>query len=64
MSQARTVSRLESVVESALFRQIVLGLIMLNAVIVGLETYPQIESRYGWLLHLADRGILYLFTVE
>ena len=64
MSNAIMVSRLEQIVESAYFRRGVISLIVLNAVIVGLETYPKVETGYGWLLHIADRAILYLFTLE
>lgn len=64
MSKVVAVNRVESIVESAFFHRTVLSLIVLNAVIVGLETYPQVESHYGWLLHLADRTILYLFSLE
>ena len=55
---------MESIVESKLFHRGVIVLIFLNAVIVGLETYPNIHANYGELLRLADRSILYLFTLE
>jgi voltage-gated sodium channel len=53
-----------SIVESARFRQVVTALILLNAIIVGMETYPDIRFTYGDLLYAADRVILYLFTLE
>ncbi len=64
MNKAVEVSRVELIVESAFFHRVVISLIVLNAVIVGLETYPQVAADFGWLLHLADRIILYLFTLE
>jgi voltage-gated sodium channel len=57
-------ARSARIVESPLFRQMVSGLILLNAVIVGLETYPAVTAVYGNILELADRTVLYLFTVE
>jgi len=56
--------RIESVVESRLFHRGVIFLIFLNAIIVGLETYPDARAAYGQLLDSADRAILYLFTLE
>jgi voltage-gated sodium channel len=51
-------------VESPQFRRAVTTLILLNAIIVGLETYPEVRAGYGHVLRIADRIILYLFTVE
>jgi len=57
-------SRIASIVESAHFHRLVLALILLNAVIVGLETYDEVRRHYGAVLYLADRIILYLFALE
>lgn len=56
--------RSASLVESPQFRQGVTVLILLNALFVGLETYPEIRALYGNVLEIADRVVLYLFTVE
>jgi len=58
------VRRIAPLVESPQFRHTVTVLILLNAVIVGLETYPDLTAIYGDVLQIADRIILYLFTVE
>jgi len=55
---------LQRIVDSAPFRRTVIGLILLNAVTIGLETYPAVTARYGGLLHAADRAILAIFTIE
>ncbi len=55
---------LERLVESAAFRRTVIALILINAVMIGMETYPGVTERYGGALHLADRVILVLFTIE
>ncbi|MFN3166704.1 MAG: ion transporter [Phycisphaeraceae bacterium] len=46
------------------FQGAVLGLILLAAVLVGLETYPSLVERYGTVLHLLDQLIIYLFALE
>jgi voltage-gated sodium channel len=58
---ARRIARL---VDSPQFRHSVTALILINAVIVGLETYPEVTAVYGDVLQIADRIILYLFTAE
>jgi voltage-gated sodium channel len=64
MSRELAVRRIASIVESPQFRHVVTALILLNAIIVGLETYPEVRAAYGDALQIADRIILYLFTVE
>jgi len=64
VSGAGLVPRLEPVVESAPFRHVVTALILLNAVIIGLETYADIRTAYGDLLKVLDHAVLYLFTLE
>ncbi|HWO42847.1 MAG TPA: ion transporter [Candidatus Eisenbacteria bacterium] len=59
-----TRSRIAAITESAFFRRAVTFLILLNALIVGLETYPEVQRDYGSVLESADRVILGLFTVE
>ena len=56
--------RLTSMIESSQFRHGVTALILINAIIVGLETYPEITAEYGDFLQAADRVVLYLFTAE
>jgi hypothetical protein len=63
MNRAAAASRVESIVESKLFHRGVIVLIFLNAIVVGLEIYPYMQANSGRLLDLADRSILYLFTL-
>ncbi|MFN3834305.1 MAG: ion transporter [Glycocaulis sp.] len=56
-------ARLDALVESAPFRNFVTGLILVNAVILGLETYPLPEPVLGTLM-IADKVIVYLFAIE
>ena len=53
-----------SIVESPQFRHGVTALILINAIIVGLDTYPAVKAVYGDVLQIADRIVLYLFTAE
>src|SRR5918999_725082 len=64
MRQALRFNRIDLITESRLFRQTVTILILVNAIIVGLETYPEVRARYGEILNLADSTILYLFVLE
>jgi voltage-gated sodium channel len=64
MSRELAARRIASIVESPQFRHAVTALILLNAIIVGLETYAEVRAAYGDVLQIADRIILYLFAVE
>lgn len=51
-------------VHTKAFQNAVLGLILLAAVLVGVETYPAIVERYHTLLHTLDKIIIWLFALE
>lgn len=51
-------------VEQAWFRRSIIGLIVLNAVILGVETYPQVMVHYSGPLHLANAIIVVVFVIE
>jgi voltage-gated sodium channel len=53
-----------NLVESGAFRYFILMLILLSGVIVGLETYPDIHSKYAGLFKVIDKVIIYIFVVE
>jgi len=56
--------RLQAVLESALFQRGIIGLIVINAVILGLETSPSVMEAMGGLLKSVDRILLGVFVVE
>ncbi|WP_439634245.1 ion transporter [Glycocaulis sp.] len=56
-------SRLEVFVESALFRNGITALILVNAVLLGLETYALPPDVAGAFL-IADKVIVYIFAAE
>lgn len=41
-----------------------IGLILINAIILGLQTFPSMMDRYGTLLHAIDAVILTVFVLE
>lgn len=53
-----------NLVESGIFRYFILILILLSGVIVGLETYPEINNKYAGLFKVIDKVIIYIFVVE
>jgi voltage-gated sodium channel len=44
--------------------RVLAGLIILNALVLGLETSQSLMARYGWLLELLDHTLLGIFVVE
>lgn len=57
-------STLIEIVESDLFVKIITSLIILNAAILGMETYPYMRENYGEILKTTDHIILWMFVIE
>ncbi|MBK1662187.1 ion transporter [Paracraurococcus ruber] len=57
-------ARIARLVLSQPFQRLVTGLILLNAVTLGLETSGSIMAAYGDLLHAVDAALLLVFTAE
>jgi voltage-gated sodium channel len=57
-------SRLASLVNHARFEKVIVGLIVLNAITLGLETSPWWMSRFGEVLMFVDKTILAIFVAE
>jgi voltage-gated sodium channel len=57
-------ARAARLVLSPMFQHAVIGLILLNAVTLGLETSETVMRSWGGLLHAVDRILLVLFTAE
>ncbi len=49
---------------SSIFSIFIVVVILTNAVIIGMETYPAMLTRFGPFLHFADSIILGIFVVE
>jgi voltage-gated sodium channel len=56
--------RLWRLVESPLFVTLVLAVILANAFVLGLQTYPEIEREHGSTLNLLNEVFLWFFVVE
>lgn len=54
----------QRIVEASWFEPWMIGLIIFNGVLIGLETSTEIERAYGRLLHLGNDVILAVFIIE
>jgi voltage-gated sodium channel len=52
------------IIKSRLFNNFIFLLILLSAIIIGMETYPALAKRYFDVLSLIDRLIIVFFTIE
>lgn len=55
---------IRDIVGSKAFQRIVLSVIVFAAILVGLETSPELKRDYGGIMHVFDRIIAWLFAVE
>jgi voltage-gated sodium channel len=55
---------LTRIVEDPRTERVILGLIIFNAITLGLETSPEIMAQHGRLLHAVDQAVLAVFVVE
>jgi voltage-gated sodium channel len=58
------VRRLQRLVDSAAFNSVIIGVIVANAVVLGLQTYPGVVERHGETLDLLNALFLAVFVVE
>lgn len=61
---SRLRQRVRRVVEAPLFERSIIALILLNALILGVETNPALVARYGAWFEFGHRLILALFIIE
>jgi voltage-gated sodium channel len=64
LKEPQRVTRLARVVESPAFAALVLGVIVANAVVLGLQTYDDVVEEYGGLLDLLNDVFLAFFVAE
>lgn len=62
MNQIQNISH--RIVESYIFRNFILGIIILSGVIVGVETYPQLYLKHVRLFQAIDQLIIGIFAIE
>lgn len=58
------IKQIKKLTESSLFQRFIIVIILLNAFVIGAETYPEMEAKYGILLHNIDRFCLWVFVSE
>ena len=58
------VAFLKSIAEAAWFSNFIIAIILLAGVLVGIQTYPEMELKHGPTLHLLDQIILWIFVAE
>ncbi|MEL6978514.1 MAG: ion transporter [Pseudomonadota bacterium] len=61
---AQTSDRIVAITQSARFEQVIIGLIIFNALLLGLETSQSFMARFGGLAYTIDFLILLIFTAE
>ena len=58
------VERLRKLVESARFQNAILAVIIINAIIIGMETSPAMMARFGGILRALDTIAIVIFVIE
>ena len=56
--------RIKSILGSRQFELAITALIVVNAITLALETWPEAEEQFGFLFHFVDRAILVVFVAE
>jgi voltage-gated sodium channel len=56
--------RLAALIQTPLVQNGLIALILFNALVLGLETFPGVQSRWGGWLRALDQTILFVFVVE
>jgi voltage-gated sodium channel len=59
-----TIENARHFLEHRTTERVLAGLIILNAIVLGLETSPSLMASYGWLLDPMDHLLLGIFVVE
>ncbi len=63
-NQKRLKAKVRKFVESGYFQNFILGIIIINSILLGVMTYPDLMAHYGKLLHLVCNICVGIFTVE
>ena len=59
-----TMTTLQRIIESPRFTAVIMAVIIINAVVIGLETVPSLQQSYGDLLSALDTIAIAIFVVE
>ena len=58
------IDNIKRLTESARFQNFIVFIILLNAVVIGMETYPGMMAEWGWLLEAINGLCLAIFVLE
>lgn len=64
MTSPSVVAECRALARSPRFHDVVVGLIALNAIVIGLETVPSVRDRAGDWLQAIDRVLVWFFVLE
>lgn len=64
LNKKRLKNKIKKIVENSLFQNFILGIIILNAVLLGVMTYPALASRFNFAFNLISNICIGIFTVE
>ncbi len=56
--------RVNQIVNATWFERVIIVFILINGVILGMETSPELMNRYGGLMHFGNQVILGIFILE
>jgi len=56
--------KIHKIVESSLFQNFIIGVIIFNGITMGLETSKGFMAEYGSLIHILDTVVITIFTIE
>jgi voltage-gated sodium channel len=57
-------AQLKHIISGTLWHYSITALIIINTIVLGMETYPSVINVYGELLASIDQAILYVFIIE
>ncbi len=57
-------AQLKHIISGTLWHYSITALIIINTIVLGMETYPSVINVYGELLASIDQTILYVFIIE
>nr|WP_321511647.1 ion transporter [uncultured Celeribacter sp.] len=57
-------AQISELLDRPIFRHVIMGVILFNAVILGLETSGRLMARMGWLIETLDAICLSIFVLE
>ena len=59
-----TRTKMRNLIETSWFQRTIVGLILANSVLIGLETSPEYMNAFGTYIDQIDRIILFVFVLE